>query len=109
MRRVTTNNVPREIIEAWELTATEREQFDFLDWQAIEDGRDSAQFFRYRRELYYLGDFMAWSAFTVSDTPDWMTRWHAYSSDSFSTGLLLRYADNDFTGESGIVIGSYCT
>ncbi len=49
--KVITNNVPRDIIDAWQLTPAERCEFDYLDWAAIEHGNDSASFFRYRRQL----------------------------------------------------------
>jgi hypothetical protein len=32
--KITTNNVPREILDGWELTAREREDFDYLNWVA---------------------------------------------------------------------------
>ena len=39
---IRTNNVPRDLVDAWELSPKERAEFDYIDWQAIEDGRDSA-------------------------------------------------------------------
>jgi hypothetical protein len=39
---VTTNNHHRPVVDAWELTPSERAQFDYLDWAAIEEGSDSA-------------------------------------------------------------------
>jgi hypothetical protein len=35
---VKTNNVPRLLIDAYELSEKERAEFDYLDWEAI-DGR----------------------------------------------------------------------
>lgn len=87
---VKTNNVPRDVIDAWELSAAEREQFDYLNWSAIEAGEDSASFFRYRGELYDLGEFEVW------DNPASPTRgeWDGFRSDSFFSGLAVRYVDD---------------
>lgn len=85
---VTTNYVPRDIIEAWELTPKERKEYDTLDWEAIEDGRDSAQFFRYHDELYYLNDFQV-----VSETIKF-AGWEGYISDTYFSGILVKYVDD---------------
>jgi len=87
---IKTNNVPRDVIDAYELTADERTQFDYLDWDAIEDGRDSASFFRYRGELHDLGEFERW------DNPASPTRghWDGFRSDSFFSGLVVRYCED---------------
>jgi hypothetical protein len=100
---ITTNNVPRDVIDAWDLCAKERDQFDYLDWVAIHNGRESAEFVRYKGRLEYLGNFLAWQATSVADAPHWMDRWDGYTSDSFFSGLVIRYVDN---GER-VVIGSY--
>jgi hypothetical protein len=87
---IITNNVPRDIIDAWELSADERAEFDYLDWQAIERGEDSASFVRYRGELYDLSEFTVW------DNPASPTRghWDGFRSDSYFSGLVVRYCDD---------------
>lgn len=98
---IVTNNVPRDVLDAWELTAAERQEFDYLNWQAIEDGSDSASFFRYKGGLYDLGEFTAW------DNPASPTRekWDGFRSDSFFSGLVVRYCE-DF--ERVVVGRCYC-
>src|SRR5262245_31429871 len=98
---ITTNNVPRDILEAYDLTADERADFDYLDWRALEAGEDSASFFRYRGQVYDLGEFMRW------DNPSSPTRagWDGYRSDSFFSGLVVRYCDD----HERIVVGRYCS
>jgi hypothetical protein len=91
--RVVTNHVPRDVIDASELTADERLEFDYLDWEALEDGRDSASFLRYKGELYDLGEFRS------SIIPGW----DGYRPDSFFSGLVVRYCD-DF---ERVVVGRY--
>ena len=96
---ILTNNVPRPILDAWELTPAERAQFDYLDWQAIEAGEDSASFVRYRGELHDLGEFSAsWGLSRESGLPDWLKGWDGYRSDSFFSGLVVRYVTGEGSG-----------
>ncbi len=99
---VKTNRVPREVLNAWDLTLKERNQFDFIDWRAVDAGNDDHAFFRYRGELHYLGDFMRWAAMSTTEAPTWMDQWDGYRADSFSDGLLVRWAEAD-----RVVVGSY--
>src|SRR5262245_13080732 len=88
---IITNNVPRDVLEAYELSSAERAQFDYLDWDAIEAGEDSASFVRYKGELLDLGEFERW------DNPASPTRgtgWDGMRSDTFFSGVLVRYLDN---------------
>ena len=91
---IITNHVPREVVGAWELTPAEREEFDYLNWDAIERGEDSASFVRYRGELLDLGEFEVW------DNPASPTRngWDGIRPDSYFSGTLVRYA-RDESGE----------
>jgi hypothetical protein len=88
--QITTNNVPRDVIDAWELDTAERAEFDYLDWPAIERGEDSASFFRYHGQLYDLSEFERW------DNPASPTRqgWDGFRSDSYFSAIVIRYADN---------------
>ena len=99
MMTVKTNNVPRDIIDAWELTLREREEFDYLDWEKIEAGEDSASFFRYRGELYDLGEFERW------DNPNSPTRagWDGFTADTYFSGIVVRYVDEC----ERVVVGTY--
>jgi hypothetical protein len=95
--RIITNHVPRPIIDAWELTAAERREFDYLDWDAIEQGSDSASFVRYLGDLIDLGDVDGRAAAVG------LTGWDGYRSDSFFSGLVFRYS-RDF---EYITVGRY--
>ena len=95
--RIITNNVPRDVIDAWQLTPAERAEFDYLDWDAIEDGRDSHQFFRYRGQLYDLSDM-------DGHPPEILKGWDGYQSDSFFSGIVVKYADDQF---ETVIVGTY--
>lgn len=89
--KVITNNVPRDVIEAHELTDVERAEFDYLPWAKIAAGEDSASFARYKGDLIDLGEFIVWSN---PDSPMRSGNWDGFRSDSFFSGLLVRYVDN---------------
>ena len=96
---VTTNNVPRLILEPYELTTSERRLFPYLDWEALEEGRESASFFRYRGEVYDLAEFMVW------DNPSSPTRlgWNGFQSDTFFSGIVVKYCDD----HDHVIVGRY--
>lgn len=80
--KIITNNVPRDVIEGYQLTEKERSEFDYINWDAVEDGRDSASFFRYHGQLYYMES---------EGTPAFAPGWDAYLSDSFFSGIVYRF------------------
>lgn len=97
---IRTNNVPRPVVEAYELTPAERSEFDYLDWDAIEQGNDSRSFFRYRGSLYDLSDFETTSGLGA---PEAFRGWDGYQSDSFFSGLVVRYCrDWEY-----VIVGTY--
>jgi len=95
--KIHTNNKPRLLTDAYQLIEKEREEFDYLDWEAIDSGNDSAAFFRYKGRLYDLGEFMR-----IEDNSE-LQGWHGYSSDSAFSGKLIKLCDdNDY-----IIVGRY--
>jgi hypothetical protein len=93
---IITNHVPRDVIDAYELTADERADFDYIDWPAVDDGRESATFARYRGELYDLSEYMDASGVGIDG-------WHGYRPDTFFSGVLVRYCDD----HERVIVGRY--
>jgi len=98
---IKTNGVPRDVIEGYELSESGRSEFDYLDWQAIDEGSASASFFRYKGEVYDLGEFLA---VREGFTPH-LDGWDDYMTDSFFSGVAVKYVEN---GERVIVATFYC-
>jgi hypothetical protein len=100
---IRTNNVPRPVLDGFQLTELEREEFDYLDWPAIERGEDSASFFRYLGHVYDLGD--------IPTAPDNFKAlgWDGAASDSFFSGILVRWfsPDGSYIGGDEVVIGRW--
>lgn len=94
--RFITNNHKRDVLDAWEVPPAVREEFDYLDWPAIEDGRDSASFVQYRGEWYDLGDVMR----TDDDSELRKLGWDGFNSDSYFSGMAFRWIwDDEAYGE----------
>jgi hypothetical protein len=85
--RTITNHVPRFTIDACELTPAERAEFDYLPWNEIDRGEDSATFIRYRGELHDLGNFIR------SDDPE--SPWDGIAADSAFSATVVKIVDDD--------------
>lgn len=90
---IVTNNIPRKLIDAYQLSDKEREEFDYLDWEKIDNWEDSATFFRYKGRLYDLGEFVI--------TPESLKPWDGMAEDSAFSGILIRLDDGQ------IIVGQY--
>lgn len=99
--KITTNNNARPIIDASQLSLSAMAYFDYLDWQAIKEGRDSASFFRYKGQLYDLGEFLRVDNNTPSLSP--LHGWDGYQSDSYFSGIVVKYS----TDLESIIVGRY--
>jgi hypothetical protein len=109
MVTIITNNHPREIIDAWDLTVPEREEFDYLDWEKIEKGEDSREFVRYKDELIDLGDIEVISGYTGAMTGETFKGWEGIRTDSFFSGLLFKWVKVDYDWEWRVIVGRYYT
>jgi hypothetical protein len=89
---VRTNNQPRELLTFNDLTAKEAE--DFRSY-VKEDDRNSPSFFRYRKDVFYLGNFMRTQALAP--------KWDGAEHYTMSSGVCVRYTpDLDH-----IVVGTF--
>jgi len=94
-----TNNQPRHTVCGYELTEEERKEFDYY----TPDMLDTATFFRYKKMVYDLGEFM-WCNLNGQDQPSW-ARWDGYLSDTYFSGILVRICRD---GDSVVVARYMC-
>jgi len=78
--KIITNNHWHNFLYGYELTATERADFDYLD------NIDSHNFIRYRGMVIDPSEYML--------TPEPLSTWQGYNSDSFFSGTVIRYSDD---------------
>lgn len=92
-----------------DLTAKERAEFDFLD---TDTKQSDASFARYKGEVYHLNEFTAILSRHQARNPGEVDRmgfpleWHAYQSDSFFSGVVVRWATDD---DNSVIMGTYCS
>jgi len=103
---IITNNVPRPILSSYELTREDYDNyFDYYNVDQIHSGEISPEFFRYKGELYDLGEFSFISHRNDPTAPSEFPGWHGIQPDSFFSGILIRYSpDSDY---EEIVVGRY--
>jgi hypothetical protein len=88
---IITNNVPRDLLCWHDLTPKEREDFDYIKEPEEFDYR----FFRYKGEVYDYYEFQR--------TPDSLNWWDGVQSDSYFSGVLVKYTvDSD-----RVIVGRY--
>jgi hypothetical protein len=96
--KITTNNVPRDVIEAYELTQKERKEFDYLNWDKLEKGEDSASFFRYKGNVYDLNDCER--VFNMNSS---FPGWDGFYSETYFSGVIFKYTDD----WEQVIVGRY--
>ena len=100
--KILTNNRPRDTLHWWDLTTKEQAEFDYLD---TEGKQNEADFFRYRGWTFHTGDIPSLRGTAVGHTH--FRGWHAQLSDSFFSGILVKYVyvDGEYTDQ--VIVGRY--
>ena len=103
---VTTNGHARELLAYAELTDKERADFDYI----TEDESWDYRFARYRGSVIDVSDMQAITvspaslSFGVNVAPESpLAAWHGLASDSYWSGIVVRYCDDN----EYVVIGCY--
>lgn len=100
--KIKTNNAPRHLVCGYELTQKEAGEFDYLS----PDELNEREFVRYKGRVYDMGEFMRIDK-TVAPHPqrEGWEHWHGYSSDSFFSGVLVKFPDD---GQSVVMATYFC-
>lgn len=96
--KIVTNNQPRNILTWYDLTPDEQKEFEYFN------PSDIGQFFRYKNCVYDLWEFMRIDA-NIAPHPqrDGWEKWHGYASDSYFSGVLVRYTSDC----EQVIVGMY--
>ena len=96
---IKSNNVPRNYSYGSDFNGKERtemlEQFNY----SIEEYFNTCRFVNYKGYWYDLSQFM----FTKGDSELENSGWEGYSPDSFFSGVVVRYVEDD----EQVVMGTY--
>lgn len=97
---IKTNNVPRDYSFGMEFNGKKRqemlEQFNYL----TEEEFNQQSFINYKGYWYDLGEFMR-----IDDNEGELGKWQGYRSDSYFSGVVIRYVEN----ANQYVMGTYCS
>lgn len=85
---IITNNVPRPTLSGHDLNKKELEEFDYID--DIENC--IARFVRYKGITYDLHEFDSNCRLLPDEHP--FRKWDGFRSDSFYTGVLVKFCDD---------------
>jgi hypothetical protein len=103
---IRTNNVPRHIVESWELTEKEKSEFDYIEFN--EDC--CSQFFRYKGQVYDINEFVRIEEYAKRSNP-WtyttddreLLKWQGIQTASYFSAVVIRYtSDNE-----SVIVGTY--
>ena len=87
---IISNNQERPVIDWHDLTPKQQSEFNY-------DSAEESQFVIYKNWPYDVAEFMA-----VRHN-DELSAWHGYSSDSFFSGVLIKFAPDCET----VIMGRY--
>ena len=91
---ITTNYHWRSLMYGYDLPASAREDFDFIQ------DLDSASFIHYRGQYYAFCEIFRIDSVMRLHAPE-LNGWCAYQSDSFFSGIVIRFSDDDETYQIG--------
>jgi hypothetical protein len=100
--KITTNNVPRELICVHDLTDEEYEDFaDYVDKGG--EFHQSVRFFRYKGNVYDTEDCEP----IFRDTIQEFKEWDGIFTWTFYSGVVFKYVPG--TDLEEVIVGRYCT
>lgn len=92
---IRTNGKFRPVLYGFELTDSERRDFDYID----SDDFDGSTFVRYKGRLYDVGEFLR-----IPERSEDLAGWDGYAPDSYFSGTLIRFDPDD---SERVVMGWY--
>lgn len=100
---IKTNNQPRPLLYLSDFSAADQVKIrSQYDWMEPEDLEYNFGFFKYRNCFYHLQDFLR----TYKESTGDLAGWDGYTSDSFFSGTLIKFVDNDY---DNVIVARYCS
>lgn len=99
--KIRTNNVPRDVLNFWELTGKEQAQLldDYSGTGRAEEFCDKSMWARYKGHVYCLSEFLRIQHHPDSD----FSKWEGYEGDNYFSGTVCRFVQK---GER-VIMGQY--
>lgn len=93
--KVKSNYHWNNFLYGYELTEKEKEDYDYLDSEELENG----SFLRYRKNVYYIGDFMHFD----KDSKTYES-WHGYFPESYFSAVVIRISEDSEQYQVGLAL-----
>ena len=116
MLKIVTNNVPRDVLSGYEMDPKIlKKEFD-IDVEDMNDDQIcdlfplcAKEFVKFKGVWYDVSDFITTSPGPWNHgLPEEFKEWDGYASDSFFSGILLKYArDDDIMDFDRVILGTY--
>jgi len=102
------NGHARELLYFFELPE-KYQKIALEDYDYMDDIEEEGIFFVYKNQLYSLDDFQnIHNKIYNPNPPAWMLGYDGYNNDSFFSGLLIKFPDNDdWDNENGIIVYTF--
>ena len=111
--KIVTNHVPRDVVMGYQMDhKILKDEFD-IETESMNDDEIgdlcAMEFVKFRGVWYDLQDFITTSPGPWNHgLPEEFLDWHGYASDSFFSGTLLKYVeDNDILDYDRVVMATY--
>ena len=92
--KISSNHQARDLVCFYDMPEKEQNEFDYV---REDHDRCSLRFFKYKGEYYDSYEF-------VRSPDSFPSYWQGYQSDSFFSGLLIRFSEDD----DSVIVGQYC-
>ena len=86
---IRTNHHWRQVVYGYELTEVQKADFDYIN----ADDFDMHSFFVYKGQVIDSGEVFAISHNMATSQPAFEA-WHGYQSDSFFSGIVVKFSDD---------------
>jgi hypothetical protein len=104
--KIISNYHKRPLLYWWDLSDKEKLEFDWITDNDDNDPNDFT-FFRYKDWVYCLSEFLRYPSIWGS-LPEVFKDWDSYISDTFFSGILIKFPDPDnWDTDNGIIVGWY--
>jgi hypothetical protein len=99
---IISNHHRRDLLYWDQLTESEQAEFDWMD----ENQQQEYEFFRYRGWTYSTADFVALNSMWSPGNP-FGEPWQGYLNDTFFSGVVIYYPEDDCFSEPSVVLGTF--
>ena len=106
------NNHIRDLLYYWDLTPEQQEwvrsEYDYLFDELDDYNECEGMFFVYKDWIYSLDNFMSiHNKIYMPNSPSWLLEFDGIHNDSFFSGILIKFVDDNWDCDNGIKVYTF--